>query len=336
MGGFGNIARSIGGVGNDVFTAQQTLADIQQRAAAQKLADLQTRLGINEQQQMLPLKLQQLRQQIAAQQPKPQFTSLTELEAYAVQSGNAPLLKQVQDAQRASQKGPVTPYADWHQQNPDKPVADWLALQQAQKPDKAPAPYADWRAQNPTAPVSDWLKLQEKYKKTAASEGGPVDDLISDIIEHRAAMPTGKLAVQIAQRAKELGLTLPSKDPQLQKMEDSLVTTAQLAGNVHDLDKTPDPNGASSLTIAEAHDKLFGGNLAAVVRAKQTSWWRGAAFSADEKKQYIADIERINTARRALLTRAYEKSGQTMPEWLSEGTAPPTDASDLGGTLVNP
>lgn len=64
MGGFANIARTAGGVGNDVFNAQQNLADIQQRAAAAKLADIQARLSINEQQQTLPLKLQQLRQQV--------------------------------------------------------------------------------------------------------------------------------------------------------------------------------------------------------------------------------------------------------------------------------
>ena len=79
---FGSVARSLGGVGSDIFNAKQMLAQIQQQIAKQKLDDIQKQLGIKQAQgnlDELPLRIQQLKQQAAMQTPEGRRTYLKSL-----------------------------------------------------------------------------------------------------------------------------------------------------------------------------------------------------------------------------------------------------------------
>ncbi|MDD5199244.1 MAG: hypothetical protein PHC88_05520 [Terrimicrobiaceae bacterium] len=62
-------------------------------------------------------------------------------------------------ATEAGQK-PNTPFEVWKQQNPDKPVGEWLDLSQKTSPTSAPnTPFEVWHADNPGKSVDQWLKI---------------------------------------------------------------------------------------------------------------------------------------------------------------------------------
>src|ERR1700720_4534330 len=67
MGGFGNIARTIGGVGNEVQSAQTGLQDLNQKIVETKVKNLMDQLKIQQtQQQIKKGETDPLEQQIAA------------------------------------------------------------------------------------------------------------------------------------------------------------------------------------------------------------------------------------------------------------------------------
>lgn len=58
----------------------------------------------------------------------------------------------------------------WAQQNPAKPVSEFLKLRQQNAPEHVETPFSVWRTQNPVAPVVDYLKTEEGVKTHPPNE----------------------------------------------------------------------------------------------------------------------------------------------------------------------
>src|ERR1041384_5541103 len=157
MGGFTNIAQSLGSVGGDVLTAQQGLKQIDQQGIQNRLANITAQLRIRQLQQSLGTQADPFQQKIASYE-RVLGRPLTDVEKQTLMG-----------LQPAATQLPKTPFEVWRAQNPNSPAADWLNLQESVKPHPAvtdKTAFELWRTQNPNASVADWLKLQERYRKS--------------------------------------------------------------------------------------------------------------------------------------------------------------------------
>src|ERR1700730_15729593 len=128
MGGFGNIARTIGGVGNEVMAAQTGLQDLNQKLVETKVKNL-----------MDQLKIQQTQQQIKKGETDPLEQQFASVEKILGRPLNDQEKLSFLNLLQPQQKLPDTPFAAWRTQNPDAPISDWLKLEESSKPQPKPA-----------------------------------------------------------------------------------------------------------------------------------------------------------------------------------------------------
>ena len=253
MGAFAQALQSLGGLGNDLGTAQQNVKTqaFTDQLNALKLRQLQLALDKSTQ-DPLQAKIASIeaalkrpltdaeRQTVVGLEPKPAAQS-TPFEVWRAQNPTASIGDWL--ALEKPSTAPKTAFETWREQNPAAPVSDWLKLSKPAPASPENTPFETWRRQNPSASVGDWLKLQSQYRKTAGGgEGTGPSSLYDPSIQAAAAgqinppNPATKIGAAWWKRADELGVADVIRTRSFAGGAQNSVTSAQKAYDV-ELDK---------------------------------------------------------------------------------------------------
>lgn len=213
MGGFGNIARGLGQAGSDIgsgalINADQTRQNadlaLRQKTVQMQWQELQERLKKAGQPQIHgtfslpdgsvfavmtgPDGTPSTQQVYKGTQKYPEFNSLQQMEAWAVEHDDQPLLKQAQSAIKSTQVQPK------------------------------PSDFDEWRDQfkrrTGRDPNDREIELWHRQPRADSGLGGgsTLDQVAQDVADRKRLLPSGKLGIQVENRMRQLGLKLP---PQL-------------------------------------------------------------------------------------------------------------------------
>jgi hypothetical protein len=327
MGGFGNIARTLGSAGNEVMAAQTGLQDLNQKLVETKVKNLMDQLKIQQtQQQINKGETDPLEQQVAAME-KILGRKLTEQEKGTV-LGLAPAATGID---KASLRAELLGLANEDKATPIERRVYTSLLQdidaggdlkeimgkkqafQSSRAEVSPGegkPVVEtfnnqrWQF-DPGKNISGKRDATGQYvllgtaKEDVGGAPSSLDALIYDIAAGKANLPAGKLGAQVAARAKQLNVDLP---------------------NVRTLATTEAQKAASDVSAA------FRNWQARQQALSKVSWFTSPFEHAAAKQAADAALQDLQSKSQTAI-EAFGKANVPVPQWLSNyaGTTVPAN-----------
>jgi hypothetical protein len=361
---FGDIARTVGSTGNDVANATFATRDLATQTASDKLKQIMAKLQIQDIQNRLSEFGQVKPSGVERGQngelngivfnPKTGKYELQNLAQGAAPAGidkekfRSQLLQQANDPNATgTEKKVLTGLIGSLDAGgaPEKVMEDYNRFLgsrsetgTAPKPELKTEIFSGYKWQyDPAKKIPGTRDATGQYvrlgmaKEPGTTGGVDMDALISDIATGRAKMPpAGKFAAQLAKRAKEMGVTLPSVDMDIRKIAADAQKSIQVYNGIKGIDLSK-PNETTSLALARAADSLFGGTTySADLKQRITSYLKSSQFDKAEMQDIVKRIKDEMDSRMEIARQAYQDAGLPIPPPLRV-----PDLSDLGGKPVN-
>jgi hypothetical protein len=323
MGGFfGTLARTAGGIGNEVANAKTYNDQLAVQAAKDKLAQIMGQLQVHDLQNRLS-EFGQPKPSGVERGPNGEITGIVfnpktgQYEAQNIAAGQAPagidkekfrnqLLQQANDPNASAVEKKVLSGLIGSLDSgglPEKVMEDYnrfLSSRSETGTEKQEKPetviFGGNRYQwDPTKKIPGPRDATGQYvrlgpaKEPGESGGVDLDAYAQDVAEGKASLPTGKFGAQVANRMKQLGLDAPKKKDVPQDVKNLLLAPVP-----------PTPSAADSQRLAAAADKVFGGTehrQDLISRGRRSTLmglrtpYAPQAYSADEYQMILDSIK---------------------------------------------